>query len=185
MAKQSANSCLVINKKSKNSEIILEYLDWLASDKGNYELATYGVKGEHWIDSGEGKYSYPESKKQRYETNPPYSGMYALLKWQTFAYRIYDNYTEEEYGWIDTVRNAPTFSNVCNNMLFIGGDTNMALNHQTAENDFFQDCLVKAWNGVVDPAGTFHTQAAKYRTTAAEYLTWLTNQYNLYSVARK
>lgn len=185
MAKQSANSCLVINKKSKNSEIILEYLDWLAENKENYELATYGVKGEHWVDAGEGKYTYPDAKKQRYETNPPYSGMYGLLKWQKYAYRIYDNYTAEEYGWIDTVRNAETFSNVCNNMLFIGQESNMALNHQTAENDFFQDCLVKAWNGVVDPATTFTAQAAKYRVTAAEYLTWLTDQYNLYSIARK
>jgi hypothetical protein len=70
-------------------------------------------------------------------------------------------------------------------MLFYGEETNMALNHQTAENDFFQDCLVKAWNGVVDPATTFAAQTEKYRSTAAEYLTWLTNQYNMYQLSRK
>lgn len=185
MAKQTANSCLVINKRSSNAELIMEYLDWLAEDKSNYDLANYGVENEHWVDAGEGKYTYPDSKKDRYEVNPPYSGMYGLLKWQQYSYRLYDNYTEEEYGWIETVRNAPTFKNVCENMLFIGEETNMALNHQTAENDFFQDCLVKAWNGVVDPATTFKAQTEKYRTTAAEYLTWLTNQYNLYMMARK
>lgn len=66
-----------------------------------------------------------------------------LLKWDLYSYKLYDNYTEEEYGWIDLVRNAETFSNACENMLFIGETTDMALNHQTAENDFFQDCLVK------------------------------------------
>lgn len=185
MAKQSASSCLVINKRSSNSEILLEYLDWLAEDQANFDLATYGVEDEHWVDAGEGKYVYPESKKTRYEANPPYSGMYGLLKWQTYSYKLYDNYTAEEYEWIETVRNAPTFRNVCENMLFIGEPTDMALNHQTAENDFFQDCLVKAWNGVVDPSTIFVQQTQKYRTTAKEYLEWLTNQYNLYSVSRK
>lgn len=185
MAKQSANSCLVINKRSSQSEVLLEYLDWLAEDSANYDLATYGVENEHWISAGDGKYIYPETKKERYETNPPYSGMYGLLKWQRYSYRIYDNYSEEEYGWINTVRNAPTFRNVCENMLFTGEETNMALNHQTAENEFFQNCLIKAWNGVVDPAITFNEQCANYRSTASEYLTWLTNRYNVYTLARK
>ena len=185
MAKQSASSCLVINKRSSKSEVVLEYLDWLAEKQENYDLATFGVENEHWISSGEGKYVYPENKKDRYEANPPYSGMYGLLKWQTYSYKLYDNYTEEEYAWIDTVRNAPTFKNVCENMLFIGEPVDMALNHQTAENDFFQDCLVKAWNGVLDPSSTFVAQSQRYRTTAKEYLTWLTNQYNLYTISRQ
>ena len=70
-------------------------------------------------------------------------------------------------------------------MLFIGEPVDMALNHQTAENDFFQDCLVKAWNGVLDPSSTFVAQSQRYRTTAKEYLTWLTNQYNLYTISRQ
>lgn len=185
MGKQSANSCLVINKKSTQSEVMLEYLDWLASDVANYNLATYGVENEHWIDAGEGKYSYPENKKDRYETTPPYSGKYGLLKWQTYSFKLYDQYTEEEYGWINTVRTAPLFRNACENMLILGEDENMALNHQTAENDFFQDCLVKVWNGVVDPDTVFTAQSQKYRTTASEYLTWLTQQYNRFISRRK
>ena len=184
MKKQSATSCLVINKKSENAEVILEYLDWLAEDEANYNLAKYGVENEHWVDAGEGRYTYPDSKKDRYETNPPYSGMYALLKWDLYSYKLYDNYTEEEYGWIDLVRNAETFSNACENMLFIGETTDMALNHQTAENDFFQDCLVKAWEGTIDPAISFRSSVEKYRTTAAEYIEWLTMQYSLYVAAR-
>lgn len=184
MKKQSATSCLVINKRSKNAELVLEYLDWLAESEDHYNLARYGVEGEHWIDAGEGRYRYPDAKKERYETTPPYSGMYALLKWETYSYKIYDNYTEEEYEWIERVRNAETFSNVCDNMLFIGETTDMALNHQTAENDFFQDCLVKAWEGTLDPAISFASNAEKYRNTAAEYITWLTEQYSKYLVAR-
>ena len=92
MAKQSANSCLVINKRSSKSEVILEYLDWLAENTANYDLATYGVENEHWIDAGEGRYVYPDAKKDRYEANPPYSGMYGLLKWQEYSYKMYDNY---------------------------------------------------------------------------------------------
>ena len=110
--------------------------------------------------------------------------MYALLKWELYSYKLYDNYTEEEYGWIDLVRNAETFSNACENMLFIGETTDMALNHQTAENDFFQDCLVKAWEGTIDPAISFWSSVEKYRTTAAEYIEWLTMQYSLYVAAR-
>ncbi len=185
MAKQSANSCLVINKKSSKAEIILEYLDWLAEDEANYNLATYGVENEHWIDAGEGKYVYPENKAERYEVSPPYSGKFGLLKWQEYSYKLYDNYTAEEYEWIDTVRNAPTFSNVCENMLFLGEDTDMALNHQTAENDFFQDLLTKVWAGTVNPTAEFATQQAKYKTTASSYIVWLTEQYNKYVMARK
>lgn len=184
MGKQSANSCLVINRRSKESETVMEYLDWLASDKANYDLATYGVQGEHWVDAGEGKYTYPENKKEQYELRPPYSGMYGLLKWQKYSYRLYDNYTDEEYGWINTVRTAPVFTNVCSNMLFIEDDEDMMLNHQTAENDFFQDCLVKVWNGVLDPATEFAKYQARYRETADTYISWLTRQYNLYVTAR-
>lgn len=57
MKKQSATSCLVINKKSENAEVILEYLDWLAEDEANYNLAKYGVENEHWVDAGEGRYT--------------------------------------------------------------------------------------------------------------------------------
>lgn len=175
--------CLIINKRSENAELIIKYLDWMYSSVENYELCAYGVEGEHWVDAGEGYYSYPAGLEDRY-ANAPYSGVFALLHNDEFAYRLYSSYTEEERGWIAKVESANTIKNATDAMLFYNMPAGEAANFQLAEANIYRDCAVKTWNGSADPAVTYPVQSAGYRVQAEGYIEWLTNQYKLYMAKR-
>ncbi len=170
---------LVINKKSKNVDLVLKYLDWVYSSKENYELCKYGIKGEHWIDKGKGLYGYPEDKVDEYMAKPPYSGCFAMLENITLSDKILDVYTDEELGWIEYIKNAPSYKSPVLDMLFPAIPSREASAFQGAENTFFEQVIAKSWIG--DPMGpvTFDAQAKAYRTAAASYITWLTNEYKL------
>lgn len=179
-----ATDCMIINKRSEKAELILAYFDWLYSDVENYELCSYGIEGEHWVDAGEGYYSFPAGKEDRYLTNHPYSGVFKFLYNDDFAYRLFNNYTEEERGWIEKVENAKTISNLTDCMLFYNMTAAVANGYQTAENNFYLNCPTKAWNASADPAVTYPEYSAMYFTQAAEYIEWLTQQYKLYIAQR-
>lgn len=179
-----ATDCMIINKRSDKAELILAYFDWLYSDVKNYELCSYGIEGEHWVDAGEGYYAFPAGKEDRYLTNPPYSGVFKFLHNDDFAYRLFNNYTEEERGWIEKVENAKTIANPTDCMLFYNMTAAVANGYQTAENNFYLNCPTKAWNASADPAVTYPEYSAMYFTQAAEYIEWLTQQYKLYIAQR-
>jgi putative aldouronate transport system substrate-binding protein len=46
-------SALVINAKSKQSDRVLMFINWLQSDQKNYDLLMYGVKGKNYTDMGD------------------------------------------------------------------------------------------------------------------------------------
>ena len=179
-----ATDCMIINKRSDKAELILAYFDWLYSDVKNYELCSYGIEGEHWVDAGEGYYAFPAGKEDRYLTNPPYSGVFKFLHNDDFAYRLFNNYTEEERGWIEKVESAKTIANPTDCMLFYNMTAAVANGYQTAENNFYLNCPTKAWNASADPAVTYPEYSAMYFTQAAEYIEWLTQQYKLYIAQR-
>ena len=179
--------CLIINKKSQNAELLIKYLDWMYSSVDNYELCRYGVKGEHWIDAGEGFYKYPENLADRYFINPPYSGAFALLHNDEFAYRLYASYSEEELGWIEKVENSRGMKNETDGMLFYNMPQTINSNFRLAENNIYLNCATKAWTGVADPALTYggeNGEYAAYRKQAGDYIEWLTTQYKLYLQSR-
>lgn len=162
-----ATDCMIINKRSDKAELILAYFDWLYSDVKNYELCSYGIEGEHWVDAGEGYYAFPAGKEDRYLTNPPYSGVFKFLHNDDFAYRLFNNYTEEERGWIEKVESAKTIANPTDCMLFYNMTAAVANGYQTAENNFYLNCPTKAWNASADPAVTYPEYSAMYFTQAA------------------
>lgn len=176
--------CLIVNKRTKNAKLIVEYLDWMYSSVDNYELCMYGVEGEHWVKSRDGFYTYPAGKENKFMTSPPYSGAFALLHNDELSYRLYDNYSEQELEWIAVAENANTIKNPTDGMLFYNMTAAIATNFKLAEANIYQDCAVKAWNGTADPATTFPEQAAGYRLQAGDYIQWLTQQYNLYVAQR-
>ena len=45
-------SGIVINAKSRNTERVLMFIDWLQSEEENYDLLMYGKEGTHYIDMG-------------------------------------------------------------------------------------------------------------------------------------
>lgn len=159
-------------------------MDWMYSDINNYELCAYGIKNEHWIDAGVGYYSYPAAKETRFLTNPPYSGVFALLHNDEFSYRLYSGYSQEERNWIATVENAKTVKNPTDGMLMYNMTATMASNFQTAENELYLYCATKAWNASANPETTYPTYSAKYRNQANDYIEWLTQQYKLYLAKR-
>lgn len=93
---------MVVPKKAKNTELLMKFLNWLYSDKANYELAKHGVEGVDWV-KGETKdgyetYSYPADKKAAYEEKPSYSGVYCLLTNVCLSDRLYADYTDAEWN---------------------------------------------------------------------------------------
>lgn len=110
---QSAFLGLTVPQKGKNTEKLLKYINWLYADKENYELARYGIKGEHWeiaeTASGEEAYVYPEGKVAQFEESTPYSGMFCLLPNITVSNRVYAGYSETESKWVREVHSFPSY----------------------------------------------------------------------------
>lgn len=176
--------CLIVNKRTDNADLIVKYLDWMYSDVKNYELCAYGIEGKHWVDAGEGFYTYPEQYKDMYLISRPYSGVFALLHNDEFAYRLFDSYSQEELSWIAKVESAKTIKNATDGMLFYNMPAQEGSNFTLAEANMYQDCAVPTWNGTSDPAITYPAQATAYRNQAGDYILWLTRQYNLYMAER-
>ncbi len=180
VASSRTTDCMVINKKSTKAELLIKYLDWMYSDKANYELCAYGVEGEHWVATRDGFYKYPDAMADRYFKNPPYSGVFALLHNDEFAYRMYDAYTEQELAWIEQIENAKCITNPTDGMLLYDMPQTVSANFTLAEGEIYTNCATKAWSGTTDPAVSYAGAVAKYRTQAGDYITWLTQQYKLY-----
>lgn len=178
--------CLVINSLTSRAkaQLVIKYLDWMYSSVDNYELCAHGIKGEHWIDAGAGYYSYPEEVKDVFFLRAPYSGKFMLLHNDEFSYRLYNDYTEEEIKWINFVKNAPSMKSETDGMLFYNLPASVNANFTTAEADMYEDCVVRAWNGLSDPKDIYGGAVEKYRNQAGDYIEWLTNQYKLYLSVR-
>lgn len=170
---------LVINKKSKNVDLVVKYLDWMYSDKENYELCKYGVKGTHWEEAGDGLYTYPADKFDEYMAKPPYSGCYVMLQNDLVSDRILNAYTEEELGWINYIKSAPSYKSPVLDILFPGAPSRERGAFQDAENTFFEQVILTSWGGSAMGPALFDAQAKAYRTKAEEYIAWLTKEYKL------
>ena len=189
--------CLIINKRSENGQLMLAYLNWMYQDVANYELCAYGIEGEHWEKDGEGFYKYPDQYKTVYEKKAPYSGAFALLHNDEFAFRRYAGYTQEELDWIERAEEANTVKNPMDGMLVYNMDAQMSQNVAYAESEMYAKCATPAWNGTTDPATTYAQYVEFYKTQTnygaqkdgkpddtKDYIRWLTNQYNIYMMDR-
>ncbi len=98
---------MVIPKNGNNTELLMKFMNWMYSDKENYELAKHGIEGEDWV-KGETKdgyetYAYPADKKAAYEEKPSYSGVYCLLSNVFLSDRLYADYTESEWNRVTEI----------------------------------------------------------------------------------
>jgi putative aldouronate transport system substrate-binding protein len=50
---------LAVPTTSKNLDKIMQFMDWIYSDRSNYDLLTYGIEGTHWIPVGNEKLDQP------------------------------------------------------------------------------------------------------------------------------
>ncbi|WP_251546048.1 ABC transporter substrate-binding protein [Pumilibacter intestinalis] len=109
---ETAFSGLTVPNKGQNTELLLKFINWLYSSKDNYDIAKYGIEGKHWVRAevnGAPAYSYPEDKREEFEKQAPYSGLYSLLTNVNVSERIYAGYTEQEAKWVQEVRGFKTF----------------------------------------------------------------------------
>lgn len=157
-----AFSGFVVPLKAKNQELLLKYINWLYSDAENYELAQYGIEGEHWIKlegaDGTQYWGWPEGKKAEYENAAPYSGKYCLVEDYTFSDRLFADYTEEELELIRLVRAFPAYpENGCatDGMILpaVPGTDRKLRNIQTAHFNEYTSLRAYAWSDAALPVG--------------------------------
>ena len=178
-AEASAYSGLVINPRSKNQELMLEYLNWVYASKENYELCAYGIEGEDWIRVGEDEFSYPS---ESYITKPSYSGTLKLLENKNISDRTYTGYTAAEKKWIATARNAECYEDALTGMFLFKPADETYNNFISAQNKMVTEVIYKAWNGSIDPKVSQPGEAdgVKYfYSVASDYVDWMTKQYLL------
>ena len=178
-AEASAYSGMVLNPRSQNLELMLEYLNWVYASKENYELCAYGIEGEDWIRVGENEYSYPS---ESYITKPSYSGTLKLLENKSISDRTYTGYTEQERSWITIARNAECYEDALTGMFLFKPADEVYNNFNAAQNRMVTAVIYKAWDGSADPRVTQpgEEDGVKYfYTIASEYVDWMTQQYLL------
>ena len=98
-----------IMKESENVNEIMAFLNWVYKNPENYNLCRYGVEGKHWVNNGDGTFSYPEGSKYSL-SKPAYSGILTLVENQRISNLTYSVYTAEERRWIkDIAGNADNY----------------------------------------------------------------------------
>lgn len=177
----------VVMKTSKNAENIVKYLNWMYSSADNYNLCTYGVEGVHWVNNGDGTYSYPAGK-ENYLSKAPYSGILNFVENENMSNLLYSGYTEQERGWIANSKNKDFY--VDNDIVdyILPRNAGMSLLHATSLNVYWNGLASQAWNGSSNPSKPSSENSAitsaeyfrlNYLEEDAEYLQFVTQQYNL------
>ncbi len=179
----------IVMKESKMAAEIVKFLNWMYSDEANYNLCKYGVEGTHWIDNGDGTYSYPAGKEE-YLTRAPYSGIINLVDNEAMSNLIYSGYSAEERAWIANSQKAENY--VENDVIdfILPRNAGMSLLHNQSLNVYYQNVAVNAWYGTGDPTKQVEGQDSAlywlkdYLEKDSDYLNWLTAQYKLMKQSR-
>lgn len=190
----SGYKAAIVMKESKCATDIVRFLNWMYSDEDNYNICKYGVEGVHWVNNGDGTYSYPAGKEE-YLTKAPYSGIIALVDNEAMSNFVYSGYTEEERSWITMSQKAENY--VVNDVIdyLLPRNTAMSTLHSTSLNNYYNQVATPAWAGTTDPSGLMKDENGKEVTKAEyymqdylksdnKYITWLTQQYLLMKVSR-
>lgn len=174
----------VITAQSKVVDEIMAFLNWVYESEDNYNLCRYGVEGEHWVNNGDGTYSYPEGK-EKYVTAPPYSGILTLVENQRRSNLIYKGYTAEELRWINEI--AGNKDNYIKNdvvdYVFTSNDDYNKI-HANATVALYNK-VDSAWRGKTDPADFFAATAATFNSAVKEVHEFWTGQYKTMKAMRE
>lgn len=173
----SAYSGLVLNPKSKNNALVLEYLNWVYASKENYELCKYGIEGEDWIKVGDDEYRYPS---ETYLSSPSYSGTLCLVENINISNRTYADYSDVEKGWFDVAKNAETYEDCINDFFTLKPSDKAYNDFLDAQNKMVTNVIYKAINGSVNPTISHKSETdgiPYFNSVASDYISWLTNQY--------
>jgi hypothetical protein len=140
-----------IMKESQNVNEIMAFLNWVYESEENYNLCRFGIEGTHWVNNGDGTYSYPANSKYSV-TSPAYSGILTLVENQRRSNLVFDGYTAEEKRWISEIAgNAENYvKNDVMDYLFTSSDAdNLAMAKEMT--NVYQRLALPAWQGTADP----------------------------------
>lgn len=152
-----------VPRSSKNSELIVKYVNWMYSDVNNYLLCQYGIEGKHWQNNGDGTYSYlaPYSL-----TKLPYSGVLALVENQNVANLTCADYTKEELKWIETSQKKENYiNNPAVDVMLLSKNDALQNKLWSAYNEIKTFCQL-AWRG----KQTGETLKTRYETNRSKFM---------------
>lgn len=186
-----ATFAAVVMNTSTRVRDIMKFMNWVYKTEDNYNLCRYGIEGEHWINNGDGTYSYPAGK-EGYLTKAPYSGILTLVENQNRSNLVYAGYTQEELHWINDI--AADKSNYLENdvvdYLFTPSDSLAQL--LSAAKGKVQKHISASYVGTENPlqltaAGItlYQEYAQTYRREAASAITAYTNEYKIMKAKRE
>lgn len=179
----------IVMKESKMATDIVKFVNWMYSDPDNYNLCKYGIEDEHWVNNGDGTYSFPAGKEE-YLTKAPYSGIIALVDNENMSNLLYSGYSAEERAWIALSQKEENY--VKNDVIDYILPRNAAMSqlHTQSLNNYYNSAATLAWNGSSNPSGLLEGQTRaqyfmnEYLQMDKEYITWLTRQYVLMKKSR-
>lgn len=179
----------IVMKESKMATDIVKFVNWMYSDPDNYNLCKYGIEDEHWVNNGDGTYSFPAGKEE-YLTKAPYSGIIALVDNENMSNLLYSGYSAEERAWIALSQKEENY--VKNDVIDYILPRNAAMSqlHTQSLNNYYNSAATLAWNGSSNPSGLIEGQTRaqyfmnEYLQMDKEYITWLTRQYVLMKKSR-
>ena len=184
MRNTQATFAAVITAQSKVVDDIMSFMNWVYESEDNYNLCRYGIEGKHWINNGDGTYSYPEGK-EKYITAPPYSGILTLVENQRRSNLRYKGYTDEELRWIDDI--AGNKDNYIKNdivdYVFMANDDYNKL-HANATVTLYNK-IDSAWRGKTDPATFFKATAEAFNNSVEPVQIYWTSQYKTMKARRE
>lgn len=181
----------IIPYRSKNSEILIQYIDWMYSSAENYELCLYGVKGTDWIEGdvftyGGNSYKtweYPSEKVDEYLLKPPYTGKYMLLENINVSNRICGHYSTNEKKWYTSLYfDFPQYGDDQIEGIWLPEPTreygSIASN---IDGEYVDNIRSYAWvgrkNNGKTPLQILNDYVAQYRANNANYFNYLDQEY--------
>ena len=85
---------VALSATSKDPSWALKLIDWIFADPANYMLATYGIEGDHYVLTEDGKFfEQPEGATDRYMLE------YQLLEWYDYSKYPQPLITKENSTW--------------------------------------------------------------------------------------
>ena len=136
----------ILNTSNKTRQI-LQFVDWMYKNPDNYNLCKYGIEGTHWVNNGDGTYSFPEGKES-YLTNAPYSGILSLVENQAVSNLTYKGYSEEEKSWISVARDPSNyFENELNTYMWPMTNSQVNIAYSNAIAPVYGSCI-EYWNAI-------------------------------------
>ncbi len=166
----------VVPASSRNVKELLGFANWMFKSADNYNLCKYGIEGEHWVNNGDGTYSYPAGK-EGYETSPAYSGILSFVENQRISNLTYKGYTAEELRWIQEIAGNPDnyIQNDLIDYLFVNTSMNN-VKEAAATSPFYAACC-EYWVGRTNPATNFTSVMNTYNEAIPSVQEYLANQY--------